>query len=208
MVRGENPMCLTCRFSLPTTRHELSATDNDLIDKLNGIVPIERAVAYFVYRRNSPQSKLIHEMKYGGRPEIGRTLGREYARKIMSTGFFDGIDAIAPVPLNFWRHCKRGYNQSAMIARGINDITSIPTIRALHAAAHRSQTRLTADRRRDAVSSIYTARADALKGIGHVLLVDDICTTGATLYSCAKAIHDASPATKISVFVLASTSLS
>lgn len=208
LTRGEKPMCLACRLRLPLTGFADSPANNDLIDKLNGLVPIERATAYFTYRRDSPQARLIHAMKYHGRPSIGRDLAREYARTILSTGFFNGIDAIVPVPLNFWRHCSRGYNQSAHIARGLSDVTSIAVIDAMSARRHKSQTRLGADSRLSAAKGIFTAGKEALKGVAHVLLVDDICTTGATLYACAEAIHTAAPDVKISVLVLASTALS
>ena len=208
LTRGEKPMCLACRLRLPLTGFADSPANNDLIDKLNGLVPIERATAYFSYRRDSPQARLIHAMKYHGRPSIGRDLAREYARTILSTGFFNGIDAIVPVPLNFWRHCSRGYNQSAHIARGLSDVTSIAVIDAMSARRHKSQTRLGADSRLSAAKGIFTAGKEALKGVAHVLLVDDICTTGATLHACAEAIHSAAPDVKISVLVLASTALS
>lgn len=207
MTRGEGPMCLACRLALPLTGMEESPCDNDMIEKLQGLVPIERAVAYFRYRRDSPQAALIHDMKYRGRPSVGRQLAAEYARVLQSKGFFDGIDAVVPVPLNFWRHCRRGYNQSAWIARGIADVVALPVIDALKARRHASQTRLGAEQRRRATDRIYSARAEALAGLGHLLIVDDICTTGSTLYSCAAAIHAANPSAVISVFALAATSL-
>lgn len=207
MTRGEKPLCLTCRMKLPLTGHERSTGDNDLLNKLQGRIPFDRAAAYFTYRRGSTQARLIHEMKYRGQPEIGRTLAAEYARKLLAAGFFDQIDAIAPVPLNFWRHCRRGYNQSAYIARGVADITGLPVIDALSAGRHNSQTRLSATQRLEALQGIYRAKAGALNGIDHLLLVDDICTTGATLYACAEALRVARPDLHISAFVLASTSL-
>lgn len=205
LTRGEYPLCIGCRLKLPETRFATEAAGNDMTDKLNGLVPIARATAWFHYRRESPQARLIHELKYHGRPGIGRKLARDYSAAIISTGFFDGIDAIAPVPLNFWRHCSRGYNQSAHIARGISDVTSIPVIDALKAGRHGSQTRLGAQSRREALRGVYSARPGSLSGISHLLLVDDICTTGATLYACAEALHAANPSLQLSVLVLAST---
>lgn len=207
MVRGEGPMCLSCRLKLPETDFHLSPSSNDLMDKLQGLVPVEGAVAYFRYRRNSPQARLIHDMKYRGCPDTGRRLAREYAQRLRDTGFFDGVDAIAPVPLNFWRHCRRGYNQSAHIALGLADVSGLPVINALSARPHNSQTRLDAAARSTAARGIYRARPDALSGLKHLLLVDDICTTGSTLHACLEALHDAAPSMKLSVAVLATTSL-
>ncbi len=207
MTRGEGPMCLRCRLLLPETAHHLSPAANDLIDKLQGRVYIERAAAYFTYRRESDHAKLIHDMKYRGRPAIGRALGAEFGRKLAAEGFFDGIDAITPVPLNFWRHCRRGYNQAAHIARGLADVANLPVVDTLRAGRHGSQTRLNANERRQALAGVYSARPGATDGIGHILLVDDICTTGATLHSCAESLKAANPNLRISAACLASTSL-
>lgn len=207
MTRGEGPVCLGCHLKLPLTGQEFQPRDNAMLDKLQGLVPIESAVSYFFYRRNSPQANLIHEMKYRGRPGIGRQLAAEYARALNAEGFFDGIDALIPVPLNFWRHCRRGYNQSAAIASGIADVTGLPLIDALSARRHSSQTLRDAHARQDAASGIYSAKSYALNNLHHILLVDDICTTGATLHACAAAIHTANPSLKISAFALASTDL-
>lgn len=207
MTRGEGPMCLTCRLDFPFTDHYRNYNDNALINKLQGTVAIERAAAYFTYRREGFQSALIHEMKYRGSPAIGRQLAREFARQLSVEGFFEGIDALAPVPLNFWRHCRRGYNQSAYIAAGIADVTGLPVIDALRAGRHGSQTRLGAVERRMALTDVYSVRKGGLDGVGHLLLVDDICTTGATLYACAEAACKENPHIRISALVLASTSL-
>ena len=207
MVRGEKPLCLSCRMKLPLTGHEKSPTSNDLINKLQGIIAFERAAAYFTYRREAPQARLLHDMKYHSRPEIGRQLAAEYSRTLLAAGFFDSIDAVAPVPLNFWRHCRRGYNQSAHIAAGAASAPGLPVIDALRARRHSSQTRLSATGRLEALKGIFSARPDSLRGINHLLLVDDICTTGATLYACAEALRAVRPDLRISAFVLASTSL-
>lgn len=207
MTRGEGPMCLSCRLDFPFTDDIRNYSDNALTNKLQGIVPIQRAAAYFTYRRKGFQSAVIHEMKYRGRPDIGRRLAREFAGQLLKEGFFEGIDAIAPVPLNFWRHCRRGYNQSAYIAAGVADVTALPVVDALRAARHSSQTRLGADERRMALKNIYRVRPRGIHGVNHLLLVDDICTTGATLYACAEAVFYANPGIRVSALVLASTSL-
>lgn len=208
LVRGESPMCIDCRLKMPLSLTTDSPTDNELLNnKLAGTVPIESAVAYFTYHRDSPYAKLIHEAKYRGRPSIARKLASEFAIQLQSKGFFNGIDAVTPVPLNFWKQCKRGYNQSQYIARGIADTTDIPVIAAMKARRHATQTRKSAAARRQAVSGIFSASAEKLASVSHILIVDDICTTGSTLYACMEAIHQASPSTKISVLVLASTGM-
>ena len=115
--------------------------------------------------------------------------------------------AIAPVPLSLTRLIARGYNQSYRLALGVSDVTSLPVINALRASRHGSQTRLGAEERSRNARGIYSARPEALDGVSHLLLIDDIVTTGATLRACLETLHDASPAMAISVLALASTRL-
>lgn len=205
LVRGERLMCLRCRLALPLTDFHLSPADNELRSKLNGLVRIERAAAYFHYNRLSPHARLIHDAKYRERPRLARELAAEYARIIAPAGFFDGIEAIVPVPLNFWKECRRGYNQCDYIASGIAQVTGLSIVSALRAGRHSSQTRKDAEGRREAARGVFSSRPGTLDGVGHALLVDDIATTGATLYGCASALADAHPELRISVLTLAST---
>lgn len=207
MVRGERLMCLKCRTSLPVTDHHLNPAYNELRSKLNGLVPIEKAAAYFHYNRLSAHAQLIHDAKYRGRPRIARQLAAEYSRMLLPTGFFNGIDAITPVPLNFWKECRRGYNQSAHIAMGIADVCHLPVLATLKARRHGSQTRKSGFERRADTKKIFTAIGGSTAATGHILLVDDICTTGSTLYACAEALHRSAPSMRISVMVLASAQL-
>lgn len=198
-------MCLHCRTNLPLTGFHLNPSSNELRDKLNGLTAIDRAVAYFHYERLEPHGALIHEAKYRGRPRIFRELAQDYSRELIQTDFFNGIDAIVPVPLEFFHECRRGYNQSAWIARGISDVTDLPIIDALRARRHKSQTRKNAAERQHVIEGVYTARSGALNGFDHVLLVDDLATTGSTIYACAKALRKEFPQVTVSVLALAST---
>lgn len=207
LISGENTMCLSCRLSLPVTNFHQSPADNELRNKLNGLTPIERATACFHYHRNSPHSKILHDAKYHGRPRLARLLAQDYAEEIKSSGFFDSIDAITPVPLNFWRHCQRGYNQSYYIAKGISLATGLPVIDTLSARHHTSQTRKTGAERLAGTKNIFSAKPGSLDDTSHVLIVDDIATTGATLYACCQALAREKPGIRISVLTLASTRL-
>lgn len=208
MVEGERIMCLGCRLKLPLTGFEKKPDWNPMMEKLMCHAPVSRCAAYFYYQREAPHSKLIHRIKYNGQPSIGRELMREYAKILQNSGFFDGIDAIAPVPLSFSRLCARGYNQSYRLALGVSDVTSLPIIDALRASRHGSQTRLGAEARSRNARGIYSARPQSLVGVHHLLLIDDIVTTGATIRACAESLHDAAPSMSLSVLSLASTRLS
>lgn len=205
LLHGETSMCLHCRSALPLTNYHLNPTDNALRSKLNGLVPLERATAYFHYHRNSPYASLIHEAKYAERPALAQELGREYARILARSNFFNGIDALIPVPLNFWKECRRGYNQSAHIAMGVAREVNAPIILALKARRHTTQTHKDANQRRLNAEASYFAIPEALNGLTHALLIDDVCTTGATLYACARALHQVNPNLCISVLTLADT---
>lgn len=201
-------MCLECRMTLPVLQTHLDPRENELVCKLQSRIPLEGAVAYFRYRREESHAQLLHDAKYRGRPSIGRQLAAEFAAIVEPRGFFDGVDAIVPVPLNVLKHAARGYNQTYHIARGIADVHPLPVIDALSARRHKSQTARGAEARRQAVGGIYSARPGALDGVGHVVLVDDIATTGSTIYECLSALHGAWPSLRLSVFVLASTARS
>jgi ComF family protein len=130
---------------------------------------------------------LIHELKYKGNKEAGVFLGQQLGETIKDAPLFQGIDYLIPVPLHPKRERQRGYNQSLMIAQGIHEVTGIPIgdkylVRGIYTE---TQTHKTAEERFKNVKDIFEVHfADELKG-KHVLLIDDVLTTGATLESCA-----------------------
>jgi len=132
-----------------------------------------------------------------------------FAEEIMPSGFFDGIDLILPVPLHYLKELKRGYNQSHHIALGISDITDIPVGSLLRARRHPSQTSKNAAGRLDNARGTFSVgQQEDVARYSHILIVDDIITTGSTLCACAEAIHSASPQTSISILTLAATRMS
>lgn len=207
LARGEDVMCLHCLLGLPRTLvHD--DTFNIIHKRLAGSVPIERAAGYFYYYRESGYARLILNAKYRNRPLIDRRLAARYAREIESSGFFDGIDMILPVPMHRFKKIRRGYNQSDYIARGLNDVTGITIGKNLVARrGHATQTRKNSYARWLNAQDIYEVRdAAGLEG-KHVLVVDDVITTGATMLACCKALRDAAPTVTISVLSLAVTHL-
>lgn len=127
-------------------------------------------------------------MKYFDHPEVGELMGRMAAEEFAANGFFDGIDVVVPVPLARKRLRERGYNQSFEIARGVWEVTSLPVDRkAVKRKSFKgSQTRMNRWQRNDNVKDVFMLkRADGLAG-KHILIVDDVVTTGATVISCAE----------------------
>lgn len=207
MVEGERSMCMACRMELPLTGFHLTPDFNDLHRRAMHLrVPLERAAAMFYYERHSPYSAIIHRIKYGSMPSEGRTLAREYASTLLAAGFFDSIDALQPIPLSTSRLITRGYNQSHHIALGIADVTGLPVVRLLSARRHSSQTRKDTASRLANARGTYSLRPHAVAP-AHVLLVDDVITTGATMLACAEAIVRAFPSTRISLLSLAASRL-
>lgn len=208
LVRGEKVMCMQCRTDLPVTNFHLHAEFNPLVERLMCHAPIERAVAMFHYERFSPYARLIHQAKYNGRPSLARHLAMIFAMQLRSEcpELLADVDLLQPVPLSLTKLISRGYNQSFHIARGIAEVADIAVGDRLRARRHSSQTRKDHRQRYLNALGTYSVKED-FTDVTHVLLIDDIITTGATICACAEAIHQNSPATRISVLSLAATRL-
>lgn len=205
LVHGEHVICLGCRTALPRTLQHRDDF-NDIHRRLASDTPIDRAASYFYYIRGNRYVRLIHAAKYEGRPRVGRSLAADFARELLPDGFFDGIDLIIPVPLHAAKLRRRGYNQSEEIARGLADVSGIAVADNLVAVRdHSTQTRKSAYERLLNAIGTYEARRPEELADRHVLIVDDVLTTGATLTACCKAVHTAAPTARISVLTLAMT---
>ena len=202
LATGEHTLCLKCFAELPRTGIHTSGF-NEIHRRTAHRTHIERAAAFFHYERHSPYSGLIHMAKYRNRPRIAEELAETYAREIAPSGFFDGIGMIEPVPLHWLRQIARGYNQSLYIAHGISAATGIPGGDHLRASRlQRSQTHRSAQARHQAAEGLYHAvYPEELKG-QHILIVDDVITTGSTVRACCNAIAAASPDTRCSILAL------
>lgn len=198
-------LCAPCLYTLPLVKH-VSFTDNPLIRTFWGLLPAERGTAFFFYSKTSAYRHILWELKYRRCPRIGVFMGRLAARQLAPAGFFDGIDVLVPVPLARSRQRKRGYNQSEQIARGIAAVTRLPvdTRSISRAVRNTSQTRLRRLERQTNVRGIFRLNTpEQLRG-KHILLIDDVMTTGATLLSCGETLA-ALPGVKISILALAWT---
>ena len=197
----EHPLCLRCNMDMPRTMFWEHPYDNPLARMYWGKIPVEKAAAYFYFVPKAGTAQMVYGAKYHGRGNIAIELGEMLADEMK--GFFDDFDCIVPVPVTIKRKMKRGYNQSDMIAQGISNVTGIPIERHTVIRRHfdKSQTHLTRDERIQNVDDVFVLKdADSVKG-KHVLLVDDVITTGATTISCAKQILKAENV-KISILSL------
>ena len=181
-------LCEVCNLTLPRTRHIYAPYDNQLAKNFWARIPIERAAALFYYEPGAPVSRMIQQLKYFHHPEIGEALGRFTAVEFQQTDFFEGIDAIVPIPLAPERKRKRGYNQSEEIAKGIAQVIHCPVLTHLvsRLTFKESQTHKGRQQRSENVENAFRLN-DAVSMEGkHILLVDDIVTTGATIAACGR----------------------
>lgn len=197
LADGERDFCLSCTRRMPVTDDWLSPLDNPTARLLWGRCNVERAAAFMRFYPHTRFASAVYSMKYRCRPEIGEAFGRLAADCLSRHGFFDGIDLLVPLPLHKRRERERGYNQSLEIARGISLATRIPICCKNVSRAHytMSQTTVAPDARAKNVEGAFCVkRAKELSG-HHILLIDDIITTGASLSSCAREIQKAADAT-------------
>ena len=203
LPKGEEFLCFKCLSGLPRT--QMGAQTGNVMEKnLWGKLPVERASAFIYYTKGGDSSKLLYDLKYRGNYRLGVYLGRCMAAEMIPSGFFEGIDYIMPVPLHEKRRKERGYNQSEMLAEGISLLTGIPLSKGLMVRTKQTetQTRKGSYERWMNMKDVFECPSpEQLEG-KHVLLVDDVMTTGATLVSCADALGGI-PRLRISVLTLA-----
>lgn len=200
LSRGEQEICLNCLLALPLIDDAHCAE----IEKLFwGIVPVERAASYFYYRKGSPYNNLLHHLKYKNRPQIGVLLAKNAATELLTKGFFNGVELILPLPLSKKKERSRGYNQCDYIAEGLSQVTGIPVVRGCitRTKANETQTHKNRQERWKNVEGIFAvSNPDAVRG-KHILLIDDVLTTGATISDCARALVRAG--CRVTIFTLA-----
>jgi len=203
LMRNESLICTECYVLIPRTNFHLKA-DNPVAQLFWGRCQIEKAAAFSFYTKDSRIRKLIHQLKYKGIKEVGPELGRIYARSLLHSGFFEGIDIIIPVPLHPTKMRKRGFNQSDLISDGISAVSGIPldTKILIRKTISATQTRKSRYDRWTNVEDIFRVTYENKLAGRHILLVDDVITTGSTLEACANEILKVED-TKVSVVALA-----
>jgi len=189
LVSEDNLLCLRCIHALPHTN--FAGLANNPIEKhFWGRLRIETGHSEFYFEKEFLIQHLIHQLKYKGDTGIGFYLGELMGRSLLNSNRFTGIDALIPLPLYADKERKRGYNQAAVICNGISSVMNIPVLNTAVVRSHatETQTRKHRTERWENVSgSFKVARPEELKN-KHLLLVDDVITTGATLEACGAII--------------------
>lgn len=203
LVRNEEIVCLGCLSDMAYTNYHLEP-GNALEKELWGRCYVERAAAMCYYRRGSRIQKMIHRLKYYGVRNIGNYLGRMYGRKLAESAFTEDVDLVIPVPLHPSKIRKRGFNQSEIIARGLAVELNLPVEPGMLKRITKSatQTRKSRVERWENVEGIFSIKKPELLEGKHILIVDDVITTGSTIESCVNSLKNIE-GVKVTVVALA-----
>ena len=184
----DHAICMVCSSHLPRTHFHENPRDNEMAKRFWLLLPIEKAAALFFYYAHSKSTRIILEFKYNGKWNCAEDMGRITANEFKDSDFFEGIDVIVPMPITRKRKIERGYNQSYHIALGVSEITGLPIVddAVERVSFAGSQTKKSSMERHENVKNVFKLK-DGTKIKGkHVLIIDDVVTTGSTVISCAE----------------------
>jgi ComF family protein len=203
LQKGEDVICTRCRIMLPYTGYQ-EVAENPVAKQFWGKVHLQGATAFFHFQRGEKVQHLIHRLKYEGRQDVGVCVGR-ICGAVISTAFpYSSVDFIIPIPLHRKKEKLRGYNQAACFSDGLSETMGVPSLshgmkRVKHTA---TQTRKSRFARYSNVNEVFEV-TDQEKLIGkHILLVDDVITTGSTLSACAQVLLKL-PEVRVSIAAIA-----
>ncbi len=203
LISQEDYLCLHCKLSLPHPLFDQTG-ENPLRKRLPTVNNLVAVFAYLQFNRLGVAQKLLHQVKYQNQEKLGIALGEWFGHHIKETATQQNIDIIIPIPLHKHKKKRRGYNQSELICKGLSQVLDLPTEPdILHRKVYTStQTKKGKIDRWINVEDIFeVSDKDRIKD-KHILLVDDVITTGATVESAANQLND-SGAKSISVGCIA-----
>lgn len=206
LSRGEEIICVNCLARLPQTWFHLSK-ENPVEKMFAGRISLEAATACYFFHKNSILQNIIHQFKYQDRDDTAWFMGKQMGMMLAESPVFSKVDGLVPVPLYFTKEKKRGYNQAKLLCEGIAEILQLPIFPNLikrmeitESQTHKSRI----DRWENVNTAFRLMRKEEMKN-KHLLLVDDVITTGATLEACVQCMQEI-PGIKISIATLAMAS--
>lgn len=203
----EHHICTKCRISIPLTNYYLE-DENPIKERFSAFAPIHRASALYYYDVDPMWREVIHRCKYKGQWRLAYVMGRWYGEVLQESGEYDDVDVIVPIPLHPKKILKRGYNQSFYVAKGIAKELGVrvDTRSVRRVVNNPSQTTKSGTMRWQNVERIFRVSHPERLRHKHILIVDDVLTTGATISSCITAISALVPDCRISIASLATPS--
>ena len=202
IIQQDHQLCLHCLSSMPQT--EFNLHPNNQIEKIFwGRVPLTQATAQYYYTKESMMQRLMHSFKYRGNRELGFYLGRLMGQSLLTTKRFESVEVLVPLPLFASKERRRGYNQATILCNGMAEFLKKPVLhnvvcRPEHTETQTKKNRVERWQNMEGRFELTDARGVEGK---HVLLVDDVVTTGATLESCATELLKA-PNLRLSIATL------
>lgn len=188
-LQADHLLCLRCLSELPNTNFHLHA--NNPIEKIFwGRIPITSATAQYYFTKESMMQHLMHQFKYKGNKEIGTYLGKLVGWAMMESNRFSSVDALIPLPLHKSKEHKRGYNQATVLCEGISSVLNKPVLKNIVVRPEQTETQTKKgriQRWQNMEGKFELVNSSAIEG-KHVLVVDDVVTTGATLEACGREI--------------------
>jgi ComF family protein len=186
LIKGEEILCTNCLVKLPRTGY-IDIEENPIKEKFIGRLPIKNAWAFLRFRKEGIVQHLLHQLKYNDQPEIGIRLGKLFGKEMKDNGFSQ-FDLIVPLPLHASRKKNRGYNQSEKFAEGLSASLEIPLNAdcCVRLKNTQTQTRKNRSERWENVEFAFHVKQRSVIENKHILLVDDVMTTGATLEACGR----------------------
>lgn len=203
LAKGEEHLCLHCRLDLPFTGFE-TLRDNPVEKVFYGRVQLNFATSLLYFSKGEKVQQILHNVKYNDRKELALFIGRIFGQRLQNNPYLHDVTTIIPVPLHPQKEHLRGYNQSALFAEGMNEVLQhkLSLDNLQRDVFTETQTRKNRTERWENVEKAFRVRQpDYLKG-QHILLVDDVLTTGATLEACAQALVSVSGC-KVSIATIA-----
>ncbi len=203
LLEKDQTVCLHCYSNLPETG--FSTHPGNPIEKIfYGRLEVNMAAAGYYFTKSSVLQRLIHQLKYNGNQDVGRQLGQWLGLQLKNSGRFNNMDALIPLPLFPDKEKMRGYNQAAVLCEGISEIIKVPMLKdiVLRKRYTDTQTKKGRSERWVNVDGSFEISDSSQLQNKHVLLVDDVITTGATLEACGYAIKE-TEAVKLSIATLA-----
>jgi ComF family protein len=205
IISEKQILCIRCNSQLPLTGFELH-NNNPIEKSFWGRIPIYNAMGLLHFTKDSILQNLMHQFKYKGKKEIGFYFGNMIGNAIIRSGRFENINALIPLPLFSSKEKKRGYNQSTILCEGISEIMQLPILKnaVIRTTATETQTHKNRIERWQNINGKFEIVNMSSLRNKHVLLVDDVTTTGATLEACAIELLKAEDI-KVSIATLACT---